>query len=169
MKKNDNFEISNGALIDKENGCLLAYPVGCTETDYYIPEGITRIGRYAFRGCENLENIILPESLVEIGEAAFVDCRGLKAIEIPLGVQYIPESTFSGCAALDYVTIPDIVISIASFAFSGCDELKELYLSKSVNLISSYAFDDDLTLLVEQYSSANLWAEENGQPYRLLQ
>ena len=168
-EKNDNYEISNGALIDKENECLLAYPMGCTETDYFVPEGITRIGRDAFHECENLENVILPESLVEIGEGAFSYCRGLKSVEVPLGVQYILEDTFAGCVALDYVTIPDTVISIDSFAFSGCDELKELYLPKSVNAISSYAFDDDLTLLVEQYSSANIWAEENGQPYRLMQ
>ena len=36
-------------------------------------------------------------------------------------------------------------------------------------LVYVYAFEDDLTLLVEQYSSANIWAEENGQSYRLMQ
>lgn len=167
--KNDNYEISNGALIDKEEGCLLAYPAGNTETDLFVPDGITRIGNYAFYECENLENIILPESLVEIGEEAFEYCQGLKTIEVPLGVQNIPLAAFSGCTALDYVIIPDTVISIGSFAFSECDDLKELYLPKSVNEIGSYAFDEDLTLLVEQYSFANLWAEENGQPYRLMQ
>jgi hypothetical protein len=37
----------------------------------HIPEGITTVGAYAFRGCKNLKTVYLPASLQTLGFAAF--------------------------------------------------------------------------------------------------
>lgn len=39
-----------------------------------IPEGVTRIGSNAFRGCSRLMSVDIPKSLTSIGEGAFADC-----------------------------------------------------------------------------------------------
>ena len=46
-----------------------------------IPNTITRIGEYAFRGCTGLETEVdVPESVAEIGDFAFFDCHQLPSI-----------------------------------------------------------------------------------------
>ena len=46
-----------------------------------IPNTITRIGEYAFRGCTGLETEVdVPESVAEIGNFAFFDCHQLPSI-----------------------------------------------------------------------------------------
>ena len=47
-----------------------------------LPEGLRRIGRAAFRGCNNLAEVVLPESLEEIDELAF-SCTALRGVRIP--------------------------------------------------------------------------------------
>ena len=42
-----------------------------------IPESVTSIGKYAFRGCSSLTSIIIPEGVTSIGEYAFYNCSSL--------------------------------------------------------------------------------------------
>ncbi|MBR2651138.1 MAG: leucine-rich repeat domain-containing protein [Clostridia bacterium] len=55
-------EIADGAFNDGKDEAV------CT---VYIPEGVTRIGRYAFSGCYELEQIHIPSSVTDISEGAF--------------------------------------------------------------------------------------------------
>lgn len=59
--QNTDFVIENGALT-KYTG-----PGG----DVAIPEGVTMIGDYAFRGCTSLTSVVIPASVTEIAENAF--------------------------------------------------------------------------------------------------
>jgi hypothetical protein len=43
-----------------------------------VPEGVTRIGDYAFGSCRYLREITLPETLQEMGEDVFCDYRAVK-------------------------------------------------------------------------------------------
>ena len=45
-----------------------------------IPEGVKKIGNYAFSNCCELEEIILPKSLENISHNAFRGCDKLKKI-----------------------------------------------------------------------------------------
>ena len=42
-----------------------------------IPEGVTEIGKEAFRGCSQLTEVTLPSTITSIGENAFADCTAL--------------------------------------------------------------------------------------------
>lgn len=42
-----------------------------------IPDGVTRIGAYAFSGCDRLASVSFPVSVTQIGSGAFADCLNL--------------------------------------------------------------------------------------------
>ncbi|MDE5887607.1 MAG: leucine-rich repeat domain-containing protein, partial [Muribaculaceae bacterium] len=100
-------------------------------TSITIPNTVTSIGGYTFRGCSSLASITIPNSVTSIG---WYD--------------------FSGCSSLTSITIPNSVISISHHAFSDCWELKKiaypnifslesLDLSSSYNLIFSLSYDPE--------------------------
>jgi len=49
-------------------------------TSIVIPNGVTRIGNYAFFHCSNLTSIVLPAGITNIGNFAFQDCGGLTIV-----------------------------------------------------------------------------------------
>ncbi|SHO45556.1 leucine-rich repeat domain-containing protein [Anaerocolumna xylanovorans] len=48
--------------------------------DVFLPEGITRIGEYAFYNCTELESIGLGEGTIEFGNGAFMNCDSLRRL-----------------------------------------------------------------------------------------
>ena len=71
--------------------------------NYDIPQGVTRIGTYAFYACTNLTGVTIPNSITNI-------------------IRY----GFYGCLGLNTVTIPASVVAIGDYAFSGCDQLTNI-------------------------------------------
>jgi hypothetical protein len=106
-----------------------------------IPNGVTSIGDYAFKGCYNLTDVTIPDSVTSIGAAAFSDCSKLTEIVIPDGVETIERSTFYRCYALKEVTIPGSVKTIENDAFRYCWEgLTEVTIPDGVETIGDRAF-----------------------------
>ena len=66
-------------------------------TDLVIPSQVTRIWKYAFRGCSSLTHIEIPPSVTTIGDFAFANCRWLTTVMIPSSVDDIGFSTFYDC------------------------------------------------------------------------
>ncbi len=75
--------------------------MGCSSlTDITIPNGVTKIGEYAFQNCINLTQITIPNNVTSIGNCAFRGCNSLEQITIPNGVTKIGYYAFSDCPNL---------------------------------------------------------------------
>ena len=102
-------------------------------TSITIPEGITTIGPYAFRGCTNLTSIEIPQGVTSIGDYAFEDCTSLEYITIPNSVESIGSNAFS-CCALKEIEIPNSVRSIGDWAFEYCEEIVSIDISNVISI-----------------------------------
>ena len=81
-----------------ENGVLTKYEGGSDTV--VIPDGITHIGKGAFRYCTNLCRIVIPDSVTEIGDQAFSFCTKLTDVIVPDGVTRIGCHAFRRCKNL---------------------------------------------------------------------
>ena len=83
-----------------------------------IPNGVTNIGNYAFRGCSGLTSVTIPDSVTSIRGFAFYDCRNLTSVEFEGNAPAVGNSAFSsvasGCKA---------IISPAATGFPTAGEL----------------------------------------------
>ena len=75
--KNANFCSENGILFNKAKTTLLQYPSAKADTDYSIPDGVTKIEDWAFYDCNKLTVMTIPGSVTTIGEYALNFCTGL--------------------------------------------------------------------------------------------
>ena len=157
--------------VEKADGTFDVIATSCANfvVDLVIPEGVTKIGNYAFNGRQTLRSVSLPSTLVSIGEYAFLSCPSLTSIAIPDGVTTIgasafkhctslesavlPENlydiypnTFSYCAALTAISIPEGVESIGDGAFYGCTSLASVTIPESVTAIGNDAFSSCTSL-----------------------
>ena len=71
------------------NGLILIRAPKDISGTYRIRKECSFINTKAFKGCSNLEKIILPYSLKTIGVMAFVGCKKLKEIKLPKFVQKV--------------------------------------------------------------------------------
>ena len=65
-----------------------------------VPDGVTKIEKFAFKNCANLKNITLPNGVTSIGDYAFQNCKSLTSITLPDGVTSIGYGAFAGCKSL---------------------------------------------------------------------
>ena len=98
-------------------------------TDLVIPETITEIKDYAFRGATCLTSVTIPNCITSIGNSAFRECTGLTSITIPNSVTYIDEYAFFGNSALTEVDFPNSVASVGSCIFNGSNVPEPIYNS----------------------------------------
>lgn len=127
-----------------------------------LPEGLIKIGRYAFANCEQILSVSNTTSITEIGAGAFMgtsidqinlsqsmvtienevfcDCKKLKSIKIPDSVTSIGNLAFAGCSRLTSIDIPNSVTSLGSGVFSSCRSLSSVTLSNSIISIGASAF-----------------------------
>ena len=72
-------------------------------TNLTIPDGVTSIDDWAFRGCSSLTSITIPDSVTSIGGRAFRGCSRLTSITISDGVTFIGGYAFDDCSSLKTV------------------------------------------------------------------
>ena len=95
--------------------------------DLVIPNNVTTIGGWAFRGCEGLTSVTIPNSVTTIGHSALAYCTGLTSVTIPNSVTTIEDATFYGCTGLTSVIIGNSVTTIGNAAFRDCYRLNTIY------------------------------------------
>ncbi|MBQ5910563.1 MAG: leucine-rich repeat protein [Clostridia bacterium] len=161
-EENPNYSSDDfGVLYDKNKTTLLSAPGAITR--YTIPEGVLSVGysafswcsnlarvifsqsvtgieRYAFFGCEKLDNVNIPNSVTKVGYGAFYQCSGLTNIVLPDSITKIDENTFYLCENLTDITIPGSVTTIGNYAFYDCISLTKVILPNGVTSIGDSAF-----------------------------
>lgn len=58
--------MAEGNAIYNKNKTELIKLANSYETDFEIPQGVTLIGNYAFKGCVGLQRVKIPNSITEI-------------------------------------------------------------------------------------------------------
>jgi hypothetical protein len=86
-----------------------------------IPNSVSEISWFAFRGCSSLKSITIPNTVTKIGQYAFEGCSSLANIEIPNNVTEIERHAFENCISLSSINIPKSVTHIEENAFDGID------------------------------------------------
>ena len=102
---------------------------------------VKKISSYAFKGCNNVESIVLPNTVTRISDNAFLECSNLKSVNIPDGVTCIEAYTFFKCSSLNSIEIPNNVTTIEDHAFRGCSGLESIEIPNSVTDIGNQVFD----------------------------
>lgn len=112
------------------------------EYSYYlktviVEEGVSTIGKEAFKNCRELENIILPKSVKLIDNSAFESCDNLVDFSIPDGTLELGDRVFYNCLRIKNITVSMSVSKIGSDTFLG--EFGQLYVTvddKNVDYLS---------------------------------
>jgi hypothetical protein len=108
-----------------------------------LPDGITKIGEYAFAQDRNqtfkLKHIDIPSGVTEIGHHAFW-YTGIEEVTVPAGVTRLEEYTFHHCHKLKKAVLPDGITFIGNSVFSECYELEDVNMPASIETIDAYAF-----------------------------
>ena len=97
---NARYSSQDGILFDKAATVLICYPAAKAAEEYAIPEGVTKIGDYAFHSAANLKKAAVPAGLTEIGQWAFAYNTVLSEIELPAELTAVGDYAFYGCTAL---------------------------------------------------------------------
>ena len=117
----------------------------------------TSLSDEAFKGCYNLQSLILPQNLTFISYMAVAGCKNLKSVDIPASVEEIEQSAFEDCRSMEELTFggkkpaakPGIYMATAStsklrrignWAFYNAHELQHLEIPEGVEEIGDGAF-----------------------------
>lgn len=80
------YDRGDGEIIIEGEGPMKDFsgcgPWGTGITGVTIRDGVTNIGKYAFRGCTEMTHVELPSTMTEIRNGAFTDATGLRTINI---------------------------------------------------------------------------------------
>ena len=129
---------------------------GCSLlTSVTIPDSVTSIGYYAFRGCTGLTSVnYLGEveqwcnisfgdydaNPLSYAKKLYINNELVTDLVIPNTVTKIKPYAFYNCTSLTSVTIPDSVTTIGYYAFQNCTGLTSVTIGDSVTTIGGYAF-----------------------------
>lgn len=110
--------------------------------DFEFPTGITKIGAYAFAGCQQLALTELPDTITFIDSYAFRECTNLKLTSLPSRVTAIGSYAFNNCFKLALTSLPNNgITTISAYAFADCRSITLTSIPSSVKNIDTYAFN----------------------------
>ena len=114
-------------------------------TTFIFPDGITKIGSYAFAGCNYLALTSLPSSITFINTYAFYNCTNLALTSLPSGLNPIYGYVFYNCRNLALTSLPSSVTSIGNYTFKNCTGITTLSCDGTITSFAQYAFNGDST------------------------
>ncbi|MBR7082927.1 MAG: leucine-rich repeat domain-containing protein, partial [Clostridia bacterium] len=141
-----------------KDGTLTITKYSGTEKNVAVPSEIdgktvTKIGEYAFTGCDGVESVTMPPTVNGINKKAFFNAAGLKNINVSEenatftsidGVLFRTEKTKLLCYPMgrteDNYEIPSGVVEIGEDAFGNASFLKNVVFCHDVKEIAAHAF-----------------------------
>ena len=111
---------------------------------FELPSNIKKIGRFAFAGCTNLEEIVIPSSVEEMGTDVFRDCFALKSVTFQTdedgraSLKSLPWNCFYLCVNLTSLDLPEGLEKIDDYAIQCCLSLKSIHLPNSLKTIGGH-------------------------------
>ena len=135
-----------------------------TITKVIIPEGVEKIGSYAFANLTALEEVVFPSTLQAIEYGAFFNCVSLEKITFSgenhlqiinqnafencnlqgiidlTGACVISDYAFAGNVDLEGFVTSEDLLSIGQYAFAGCKSLKDVTIGAAKVKYGAYAF-----------------------------
>lgn len=155
--KNSSYSSPDGALFDKDQTTLVAFPGG-VGGNYAIPGTVTNIGVGAFSGALNLTSVTIPDSVISIGANAFFYCLDLTNVSIPDSVTTIEPQAFIYCFNLARITFGRDVTNIGGDAFYSCDNLESLYFRGDAPVADSSMIDSGLNVIAYYLPGTTNWS-----------
>ncbi|MBQ8720511.1 MAG: leucine-rich repeat protein [Clostridia bacterium] len=134
-------DLSAGDVITKDDPdtTKIMYIGDSTITKVVIPEGVEKIGPYAFANLTALTEVVLPKSLKYIEYGAFYGCSKLTSVKGLENVVTINKYAFFGCDIKGTISL-DSAHAIADDAFGMNRSLKGVVISETLRSIGAYAF-----------------------------
>jgi len=168
-------EICGGAFEDRDDITSIVVPEGVRRVGQYafidmseliyaeLPSTINEVNEGTFKYCRKLETVVLP-SAEAIGDQAFYQNYKLKNFTLPANLKEIGAEAFADCHSLKLDSIPDGVWSIGSYAFAGCYKLGRIWFPESVKEIGEWIFETSNYVVVAANVGAPIleYAVENG-------
>ena len=176
-ENNPRYRVEEGALVDGQDQCLIAYPPQRDVKDYTVPDGVCSIADNAFRCCQNLGHVTIPGSVRSIGARTFVKCPHLMDVDLSEGIETIGDDAFSNCELLFKINVPRSVVSIGEnfTALTGVndthpdadsqDNLTSL-LQQAINTAAGDLKMTGIFLYADSY--AQQYCDENNIAYELI-
>lgn len=115
-----------------------------------------RIGYKAFKGCDNLQSVILPEITNVIEEYAFEDCAALEEVVLSDDLKDMGYRAFAECKSLKSITIPENIKYISKGIFSGCESLNEFKGAHTSNDGRCIIWEYEIDTRVIAFAPANI-------------
>lgn len=129
----------------------------------YIPASMEEIGEYALPNIANLQHVVFKDGsmLTKIGKYAFSQCVNLESMNLPDSVISIGNNAFEGCAKLGAdsskpFSIPASLVTLGSSAFKDCPFLTKAAIPAGVTKINDKAFMNDIGLTSVQMAGGFL-------------
>ena len=142
--KSTSFIFENGLLMTADKSELIA----CLSNQKYvcIPSSIKEIRKYAFNGCENLEQIFLPEGLIDIMDSAISSCSSLSELTIPSSVRTIHRSFLSECGKCERLIIHSRNVWFEENSFYKTEALSKIIIPQEIKEEFNKRFVDYFTI-----------------------
>lgn len=160
-------ESRDGIIFSKGGAEILFVPPKNRTGTYTIPEGVTKIGSYAFydQNSEGITNVEFNEGLTEIGDSAFyrnafssvtfpstlkkigvsafscISSGSIEIINFNEGLEEIGDSAFTGCWVKDTLTLPSTLKVLGEYAFANANAIEDVIIPKSLEVFGAGAFN----------------------------
>lgn len=115
-----------------------------------IPDCVVKIGKSAFKGCENLKIVTGCASVLTVGDSAFENCLKLESVAL-VAVEEIGARAFAGCGVLTNMTLPASLKKLGLNALSAgatvkyagtSDEWEKIERSEKASNAVTVSFSD---------------------------